>query len=44
MQEALMQRLRAITPEERRILDGGAVEKNAYTAKAVFTVDSEKML
>lgn len=44
MQEALMQRLRAITPEERRILDGGAVDKNAYTAKAVFTVDSEKML
>ena len=39
-----MQRLRAITPEERRILDGGAVDKNAYTAKAVFTVDSEKML
>ncbi len=39
-----MQRLRAVTPEERRILDGGAVDKNTYTEKAVFTVDSEKML
>ena len=44
MQEELMRQLRAITPEEQRILDGGAVDKNAYTEKAVFTVDSEKML
>ena len=34
-----MRRLRVITPEEQRILDGGA----AYTARAVFTVDSEKL-
>ena len=39
-----MRRLRVITPEEQRILDGGAVDKAAYTARAVFTVDSEKLL
>lgn len=27
-----MRRLRVITPEEQRILDGGAVDKAAYTA------------
>ncbi len=30
-----MRRLRVITPEEQRILDGGAVDKAAYTARAV---------
>ena len=44
MTEELMRRLRVITPEEQRILDGGAVDKAAYTARAVFTVDSEKLL
>lgn len=39
-----MRRLRVITPEEQRILDGGSVDKAAYTARAVFTVDSEKLL
>ena len=29
-----MRRLRVITPEEQRILDGGAVDKAAYTARA----------
>ncbi len=43
MTEELMRRLRVITPEEQRILDGGAVDKAAYTARAVFTVDSEKL-
>ena len=32
------------TAEEQRILDGGSVDKAAYTARAVFTVDSEKLL
>ena len=44
MQEELMRRLRVITPEEQRILDGGTVDRHAYTEKAVFTVDSEKMI
>ena len=44
MQEELMRRLRVITPEEQRILDGGAVDRHAYTEKAVFTVDSEKLI
>ena len=35
-----MRRLRVITPEEQRILDGGAVDKAAYTARAVFLVYS----
>lgn len=39
-----MRRLRVVTPEEQRILDGGSVDKAAYTARAVFTVDSEKLL
>ena len=44
MHEELMRRLRAVTPEEQRILDGGSVDKKAYTERAVFTVDSEKLL
>ena len=44
MQEELMRQLRGITPEEQRILDGGSVDRHAYTEKAVFTVDSEKMI
>ena len=31
-----MRRLRVITPEEQRILDGGSVDKAAYTARAVL--------
>ncbi len=44
MQEELMRRLRVITPEEQSILNGGEVDRHAYTEKAVFTVDSEKMI
>lgn len=44
MNEQLMQKLRGVTPEEEKLLCGGAVEKNEYTARPVFTVDSEKML
>lgn len=44
MHEELMRRLRTVTPEEQRILDGGSVDKKAYTERAVFTVDSEKLL
>lgn len=44
MQEELMRQLRVITPEEQRILDGGSVDQHAYTERAIFTVDSEKMI
>ena len=44
MQEELMRRLRQVPPEEQHILDGGGVDQHAYTEKAVFTVDSEKMI
>lgn len=45
MQQALLDQLRKITDEERRILDGEAeVDKDLYTSGRDFTVDSRKML
>lgn len=45
MNRDLLERLRAITEEEQKILDGGAeVEKGLYTSGEEFTVDSTKML
>ena len=45
MQQALLDQLRKITEEERKILDGEAeVDKDLYTSGRDFTVDSRKML
>ena len=45
MQQALLDQLRKITEEERKILDGEAeVDKDLYTSGRDFTVDSGKML
>ena len=45
MKQELLDRLRAITPEERDILDGqGGIQQNIYTSRAEFIVDSEKLL
>ncbi|MCI6004302.1 MAG: AraC family transcriptional regulator [Blautia sp.] len=45
MQQELLDHLRKITEEERRILDGvGEVDKDLYTSGKDFTVDSRKML
>ena len=45
MDRKLMERLRAITPEERRILAGEQqVDRTLYTGTRDFTIDSEKML
>ncbi len=39
-----MQKLRRITPEEERLLAGGQLERDLYTSRQEFTVDSEKLL
>ena len=45
MNQELLNRLRAVTEEEQKILDGRAsVEKELYTSGEEFTVDSAKML
>lgn len=45
MQLALLEQLRKITEEERKILDGEAqVDKELYTSGKDFIVDSKKML
>ena len=45
MQRELLEQLREITEEERRILNGEAeVDKDLYTSGSDFTVDSGKML
>ena len=47
MREELMERLRAVTPEEERLLAGGQVERERYTSQQVggpLAVDSEKLL
>lgn len=45
MQQMLLDQLKKITEEERRILDGvGEVDKDIYTSGQDFTVDSRKML
>ena len=45
MQKELLEQLRKITDEEKRILNGEAeVDKDLYTSGSDFTVDSSKML
>lgn len=45
MQQSLLEKLREITEEERRILDGDTrVDRELYTSGKDFTVDSAKML
>lgn len=45
MQRELLEKLRVITEEEQRILDGeGQVDQDLYTSGKEFTVDSGKML
>ena len=44
MQQALLDQLRKITEEERKILDGEAeVDRDLYTSGRDFTVDSRKI-
>ena len=45
MREDLMDRLREITPEEQEILSGsGEIDKERYTEKALFVIDSTKLI
>lgn len=44
MREELVKRLRAVTPEEERLLRGAQVDRAAYTYARDFTVDRDKML
>ena len=45
MNRQLMDRLRVITEEERRILEGqSGVDKALYTREREFTIDSRQML
>lgn len=45
MNSELLERLKQITPEEQRILDGcGGIERGRYTDQADFTIVSKKML
>lgn len=45
MQRELLEQLREITEEERRILNGDAeVDRDLYTSGSDFTIDSNKML
>lgn len=45
MREELLEKLRAITPEEEKILAGEeGVDRTLYTSGKDFTVDSRKML
>ena len=45
MKEQLLEKLRPVTEEERRILEGRReIQKEIYTASDEFTIDSRKML
>ena len=44
MNRIILEKLSQITEEERRILDGGAVDKSLYTDGEEFTVKSSKIL
>lgn len=44
MREELIGQLRRVTPEEERLLAGGALERGLYTSQQGFTIDSEKLL
>ena len=45
MQQQLLEQMKEITEEEKKILEGGAqVEKELYATGTEFTIDSRKML
>ena len=48
MREKLMERLRLVTQEEQRLLEGGQVERERYSGKPlgpeVLAVDSQRLL
>ena len=44
MNETLLRRLSALTEEERRILEGGGLARDAYTDGSAFVVSSRKLL
>lgn len=44
MNQELLDRLSAVTPEEQILLAGGALDKGIYSGKAGFVVDSGRML
>lgn len=44
MRPELLTELTKITPEEKRILDGSAIQRELYTTQREFVVDSGKML
>lgn len=45
MRQELLDHLRAITPEERAILDsGGGIQRELYTSRLEFVVDSARLL
>ena len=44
MQKELLEQLRKITEEEKKILEGQEVDKDLYTSGRDFIVDSRKML
>ncbi len=44
MRAELLERLRAVTPEEQTLLEGHDVQKELYTSRREFVVDSRKLL
>lgn len=44
MREELMEQLRRVTPEEEQLLAGGRLDRELYTSRREFTMDSEKLL
>lgn len=45
MRQELLSRLRQITPEERELLtDGGDIQRELYTSRLEFVIDSRKLL
>ena len=45
VQQQLLEQMKEITEEEKKILEGGAqVEKELYATGTEFTIDSRKML
>ncbi len=44
MDEALFRRLREITDEERALLEGQGIQRDRYTSRQEFVVDSAKLL
>lgn len=44
MREELIEQLRRVTPEEEQLLAGGQLDRDLYTSRREFTMDSEKLL